>query len=375
MELKLNYKEADSLMIKVRDEWLNHFFSCKKIDKEAAIKGVEFLYEVSGLKKPKVIFTDSPLGIRKAVRKYENELGKNMTEVIEVGVLGKVFNGFYEKINKNISFCVSKRASDLISNALDEAIWNNVGDKVVENIFDKMSKEKGGWAAIYGKCDDISSIAYYDFADRIKSLQSPALNQYISFIKSGIYETMQYENICFVCPLPNKILRNEEGRLHSLKESAISWSDGYEIFLVNGREMPKEIFEKKAKGELTKANFLSAENEDIKAGIYELIEGDGEGSMLEFLGAKLVDAQTIVHRNGETETLELYKTKETFEEEEDLDGNMNVPLAWLKMVCPSTNTNYLIPTDSSFLNCTDAAKYHRPNGVPFELIYSWDSRN
>ena len=97
--------------------------------------------------------------------------------------------------------------------------------------------------------------------------------------------------------------------------------------------------------------------------------------MLTFLDATEIDNQTIVHSDGSLETLILYKTKETFSEEEDLNGNTNVPLAWIKMTCPSTSTNYLIPTDSSFNNAVDAAKFARPSIIPNELEYSWIQRN
>lgn len=135
--------------------------------------------------------------------------------------------------------------------------------------------------------------------------------------------------------------------------------------------MPKEIFS----GKITKEHFIKEESEDIKAGIYEIIESKGEGSMLEFLGAKEIDKQTFIHANGDLEEMVLYKTKEKFKEEEDLNGNSPSPLAWLKMQCPSTGTRYLIPSDGSFTNCIDAAKFHRPNEVPKEIEYTWNSRN
>ena len=139
--------------------------------------------------------------------------------------------------------------------------------------------------------------------------------------------------------------------------------------------MPDWIFNKVNNNTITKEEFINERNEDIKAGIYELIEAKGEGSMLTFLDATEIDNQTIVHSDGSLETLILYKTKETFSEEEDLNGNTNVPLAWIKMTCPSTSTNYLIPTDSSFNNAVDAAKFARPSIIPNELEYSWIQRN
>lgn len=134
--------------------------------------------------------------------------------------------------------------------------------------------------------------------------------------------------------------------------------------------MPEWIF-----GEVTKEQFINENDEDVKAGIYEVMESKGEGTMLSFLGAKEVDKQTVVHGDSSIEELTLYKTTERFKEEEDLNGNSPCPLAWIKMICPSTSTTYLIPTDSSFNNAIDAAKFARPTIVPQELEYNWLQRN
>ena len=70
----------------------------------------------------------------------------------------------------------------------------------------------------------------------------------------------------------------------------------------------------------TKEQFLKEENEDVRGGMYEIIESKGEGSMLTFLDAIEIDKQSFVHSNGEIEEMILYKTKESFNEEEDLNG-------------------------------------------------------
>ncbi len=97
--------------------------------------------------------------------------------------------------------------------------------------------------------------------------------------------------------------------------------------------------------------------------------------MMTFLGAYEYGTETIVHGNGEEEVLTLYRTTESFPELQDINGKTDVPLCWLRLVCPSTGQNYLISTDASFTTPSEAAKYHRPEEVPFELGYSWLSRN
>lgn len=52
-------------MEQTRQEWLERFFSGKtRTNRKQAKKYIEWLYEFSKLKKPRIIFLDSPLGIQ-----------------------------------------------------------------------------------------------------------------------------------------------------------------------------------------------------------------------------------------------------------------------------------------------------------------------
>jgi hypothetical protein len=194
--------------------------------------------------------------------------------------------------------------------------------------------------------------------------------------ESGIYSAIFTESVCVICKYPKKVYRDEQNNLHNPKGQAVEWGaicdeTQMECYYIHGRNVPKELFTKP----INKKQFLNEENEDIKAAIYEIIESNGEGSMLKFLNAKKVHEQSFVHSNGDIEFMELYKTREKFKEEEDLNGKSNVPLCWLKLTCPSTNSTYLIPSDSSFETCEQAAKYARPDYVSKDIPYNWFSRS
>ncbi len=224
-----------------------------------------------------------------------------------------------------------------------------------------------GWVSFY---------AYYETFVEFGIITKEKFQKYFTLremLKTNIFLTIEFENAIIIIEKPILINRLN-GRMHCTTGSAIKWRDGYEHFYINGRSMPRWIFDKIKNGTMTKEDFINEENEDIKAGIYEIIESKGEGSMLTFLGAQEIDRKTFVHSDGGLEEMILYKTKEKFKGEVDLNGKENAPLAWLRMSCPSTGTNYLLPSDSSFNNCEDAAKFHRPNQVPKNIDYSWNSR-
>lgn len=194
--------------------------------------------------------------------------------------------------------------------------------------------------------------------------------------KSGISTVIFSEALCVVCKYPKKVYWNEENRMHNTTSVAVEWGSysaltKFDCYYINGRNVPSKLF---TEG-FTKQDFLSETNEDIRAAMFEIVESKGEGSMLAFLEAREYNKESVVHKNGDIEELILYRTNEKFPELKDLKGNQNVPLCWLKLQCPSTGQVYLISTDASFKTASEAAKFHRPEDIPFELDYVWHSRN
>lgn len=192
--------------------------------------------------------------------------------------------------------------------------------------------------------------------------------------ESCIYSAIFLDEVCIVCKYPKMVHRNENNMLHNVSGVAVEWGGSdteFKCYYINGRHMPSWIFEE----DFTKEQFINEENEDVRAGMFEIIEGRGEGSMLNFLDVEMVDQHQFKHSDGSVETMELFKTKEKINNATNLNLESPTKLAWLKMTCPSTNANYLILSDSSFNTCVDAAKYHRPVWIPTDLSYNWGQRN
>ena len=156
---------------------------------------------------------------------------------------------------------------------------------------------------------------------------------------------IQLNGFCIVSILPTRIIRNNSGRLHNPSGPAIEFADGYKQWYINGRSVDQEVFEKALSGKITKKMFLSESNSDVKGAIYEIL---GQKKMMNLLGAQEVDRREINHANGDVETVTLLKTKERFEE----IGNQ--PFAWVKMICPSTGTQYLQGVEPHHTNALEA---------------------
>ena len=223
----------------------------------------------------------------------------------------------------------------------------------IRNIFNERS--------FYGDISDFGWVSFYSFFTRIGILNNTRFNQYEAFIRSTPLALYAYENYVFAVHPPIQAERNAQGRLHSATTAAVKFRDGSAYYFINGRSVPGWIIEKK--DAITKEKFLSETNAEIKGAMYEVL---GQKGIMKLLGAETVDVKEITHANGDRETVELLKTRDTFAE----IGNN--PFAWVKVVCPSSGTNYLLGVEPRHTSALEAVA----SLSPFEAKgYSYNKRS
>jgi len=182
---------------------------------------------------------------------------------------------------------------------------------------------------------------------------------------TGIFSTIEFENAIIICEKPIICHKNNKG-MHCINGPAIKWRDGYCQYYINGRKIDKTLFSKCLSGDITQQEFLNEENDERRSAMYMIL---GEEKIMTLLCAELVDETTVVHDNGDVEKIGYYRTKEK------LNKFKNKPYAWRKVVCPSTGTTYLTPTDPDLKTALEVAKFHRPSFVPKSTDYKWYSRS
>ena len=313
-------EEQKKLMLLTRDEWINLFFdnvkNQKGIDKTMFEVGIEWLYtDLLHKPKPKVVYCDSWLSC-----------------LLTIAILKD------EKLNKSIKDKLGASVWDSVGDSVRDSVWASVRDSVwdsVENIFYSYSS--------YIDLSNYGWISFYDFFEKINILDNFNFKQYRKIIKSGVFNAYEFENYIFAIQPPIYVERNSQGRLHSTSTAAVKFRDGSSYYFINGRSIPKWVVENK--DSITKDQFLQEKNSDIKGAIYEVLGAEG---IMNLLGAEMTDTKTIHHVNGDVETVELLKTKDTFPE---LD---NKPMAWVKMICPSTGTTYLQGVEPQYTDAIEA---------------------
>lgn len=308
--------EQEKLVEANRDAWLDKFFNYdvkSQFDQDRAIAAVKALYKMCELAEPEVVIVDSPKAVQMECNSRAGTLDNPTT----------------------YSFSNYGNASDT------------------------------GWIAFYD--------TFIKLGVTIEDELMQKFNVMRDVVESGCFMSVQLEGLCVVSKMPVKINRDSENRLHSTTEAAVEFMDGYKQHYVAGRFIEADVFV--ACDDLQKAGqlFFNEENEDVKSIICFIVRDRlGDRGLLEMLKADLYAEETVEHTAEYKETLRLYRTKEKYGFLMDSKERPDQPYCWLEYTCPSTGTVYLIDTFADFKSPIEAAKFHRPEGVPFNVDYKWE---
>jgi hypothetical protein len=364
---KLTLQEEAQISV-IRDEWLNLFYTNKGIDKKTCGEQITWLYN-KYLKEqsPYVWYCDSPLMSQLIINilsitkdNLRANLRANLRDNLRANLWDNLWDNLEDNLRANLWDNLGANLGDNLGANLGANLRDNLGDNLRANLMDNLranlranlmdnlrdnlgfhlpvaswcSISDYGWTSIY---DFIERLHYFDF-------DFTDFDNYKKLLQSGIYEMIPFKNIVFVSTCPIEVYQDENKRLHNIHGPAVRFKDGYEVFAIRGRILPAWIW--KQKETITKEKFISESNAEIRAGMYSVL---GEKRIMEILGAVEVDKQLVQHQNGDIEILKLFKTTETFFE------IGNTPLAWVKFICPSTGTDYLIACEPHHVNAKEAA--------------------
>ena len=275
--------EQEALIDQIADEYLTSFYSCKPLDEEAAEKGIKAVYALADLPEPQVYFADSPLGAQ-IMCAYLRELEKE----------GEVKQG--------------DRVWDRVRDRVGDRVWARVRARVEFEPF----ALTGVW--------DRNWVSFYDYFERIGlDLECPEFSMFRAFIRSGVYDTIQFESCAIVVLPPSKIVVDAEGNLHATDGVAVEWPDGYGERFLWGVGFDDDLHERVCSGAMSAKDVLAIENIEQRRAALRLL---GPEKILASLESRLIDSQ---------EGYELYEVPKITER-----------MAYaLKYKCPSTEREYV----------------------------------
>lgn len=192
------------------DKWTKIGLSTEPANRKLAEEGIIEMYNIAGLEKPKIVWCASPFanGItRKIVQKIESD--------------GLLKNGI-KKIGASV------RAS------VRDSVWDSVWASL-----EAFAGDSG-----YGQ-HDANWLALYDFFKEVCGLKKETEKL------SGLWKVSQnagwylpHENICWISERHNILHINASGKLHSEREMAVAYPDGWGTYALDGVRFQRELWEK-----------------------------------------------------------------------------------------------------------------------------------
>jgi len=194
--------EQEAYLPVFRNEWLQIGLSTEPVDRIVSTAAVKRLYAAGGKSEPIVLHFDSPaqciLAINMLQRAGEADLRDNL--------------------------------GDNLRDNLGDNIWANL--RLIYTPF---------WGG-----QDAHLVAWGLFAKHIGCPLTcdEHLEAYAEYVRTSGWGYF-YDGIAFVSDRPERIVRNDAGRLSNDKGPAIKFRDGYSVYAFNGTNIPAEWIEER----------------------------------------------------------------------------------------------------------------------------------
>ena len=233
---KLSLEQEAHLEV-VKNEWLELCNSCPELNEKESKKLINWMYKISGLKEPVIVFLDSPMACQIGCE-YALQL-------------------MHMKPNQ-----VGNQVLNQVGNQVWNQVWNQVGNQV-ENQVENMKLEyrtfsyRGsifdyGWLSFYKTFEDFGIVKHKDFRKFYTMVQ-----------KSHCFMMIQLEGLCVVSRFPEHIKRDsDDGSMSSDQVPAIKFKDGYEMYYLDGVYFEKELWEKVISKEMSFSEIMKIEISD-----------------------------------------------------------------------------------------------------------------
>lgn len=126
----------------------------------------------------------------------------------------------------------------------------------------------------FGLGFDSGWVSFYDYFQRIGVLErdDEEFNTVKSFMKSGVWATIMFENIVICIARPNRVCVDERGNLHSDSGPAIAFDDGYEEFAWHGSWVTEKIIMRPEM--ITRKDIEEEKNSEVSRAMAERLGWD-----------------------------------------------------------------------------------------------------
>jgi hypothetical protein len=272
----------------IKEEWLG-FLNVDVLDnKEEVSELVDFFYQSDNLKAPYKIFVDSPHQAQYCVNvvNYINKLEVSQTpaETHKMVDLSGISKGDIEAYLLTIeALRDSKELKKVLENINSDLLMNYIVNMISikkETIYTSFS-----W---YGSIGDYGWLSYYQWLVESKQIEkAETFDKIKQFLKLGVSDTIQLEDLCIIIRHPEYIKRDTDDRLHCVDSFAIKWRDGFGMCYWHGIHTSTKLI--CFPEEITKEDIANEKNAENRR-IYQEKLGDEHFS--ELLDLTVLDTST-----------------------------------------------------------------------------------
>ncbi len=295
--------EQEAALHKYAQEWLAIGLATGETDKAIVEPIIIDLYQVAGLDKPKFVYAASPHAAQIMLNLLNPSLKngcleKNVifedtvyTGYVGVGIRGRVLDGskesFRDSLKANVEKSLHRKIYGTIWDVVNNAV-SGVAELVMGQLLDSlMDRGFTHYETSFWGNHDVTMLACelfypeYITSDVYKPDELHRLNQWGQLARHCGW-WYAFSDVCVVCDRPKTIHLDQQRRLHNLNGMAVEYSDGWEVYAINGVRVPADVVTHPEL--ITVERILEEDNLEISRIMAEIY---GEDRLMEH--AKLID--------------------------------------------------------------------------------------
>ncbi|WP_375498012.1 hypothetical protein [uncultured Nostoc sp.] len=258
--------QQKALIADYRMKWYSVAISTQTVDKVRAFSAIEAVYKkISNAEIPDIYYFESPLSVANLSfishihpaanlsnqRKLNNIIRKVKNQLLK----GLLCNSFYRHIVFPLIEIVGQQFDIELWNILHKQLtfWSPLNNLIPGSLRDS---EKLSLIWKFGKPNQQRNIEQFwlylalglispDTVCSICGLLDLCTSELGCFIEEDLWNTLRtyisecgwtffFQDFCFTCQRPHKLLLDEQNRPHAENEAAIEFLDGFSVFAKNG---------------------------------------------------------------------------------------------------------------------------------------------
>ena len=322
-----------------RDYWLSVGLSTAPADRTSAQAAVSCAYKEAGLKPPRMwVWLGSPFSgaIGAQYLLLVNNRDQVRAQVVDQ-VRAQVVDQVWAQVGAQVGAQVVDQVWDQVVAQVVDQVRAQVVAQVVAQVWAQVRAQVGAQVrAQVDRCGyglhDSPWLAFFHFCERAVGLKCCARLHGLMQIAENAGWWWPFNGACLLTERPCAIHRDERNRLHHQTQMAISYPDGWGVYLWHGVRIPAQYYERQPNAK----EILAEQNIEVRRSLIERYdELTSKGQFLVDVGARVIDSAIQPMRAGENEAINELLSIELPEDPERR-------LVALRVIDPSTGRNYIV---------------------------------